>query len=113
MIHIHTNECNLEFANTIAYGDEFACAPHETRTFHLDGAHRFFQRFHIGLVVPRFDLEGDDRLGELNMLNGRDEDADADLGNCLGLVCFLSGIRRDTLSLDQFNILVHFVIRAK
>jgi hypothetical protein len=59
---IHTNnECDLEFANTITYGDKFASAPHET--FHRHRAHGVFQRFHIGLVVPRFDLEGDDRLG--------------------------------------------------
>ncbi len=105
---VHTNECDLEFANTIAYGDEFACAPHET--FHLEGAHGFFQRFHIGLIVPRFDLEGDDRLGELNE---REQDRSTDLGDRLGLVRFLSGIRGDTLSLYPFGLLVHFVVRAK
>jgi len=36
-----------------------------------------------------------------------------DLGDCLGLVRFLGGIRSDTLGLDPLGLRVLFVIRAK
>lgn len=55
------DKCDLELANTIPDRDELARAPYQT--LHLNGAHRVFQCFHICLIVPRLDLEGDHRLG--------------------------------------------------
>lgn len=35
---------------------------------------------------------------------------DTDFGNCLGFVRLLGSICRDTLSLDAFGLLIHFVV---
>ncbi len=52
-------------------------------------------------------------MGELSRLNEREQDEETDLGDRLGLVRFLGGICGNTLSLDPFGLLVHFVVRAK
>jgi hypothetical protein len=56
------DKSDLELADTITDSDELGSAPDET--FHLDGANRLLELLHIGFIVPRFDLEGDDGLLE-------------------------------------------------
>lgn len=53
---------DLELLDTIADGDKLAGTPDEA--LHLDRAHLLLELGHVGLVVPRLHLEGDDRLKE-------------------------------------------------
>lgn len=54
------DKSDLEFLDTITNGDEFASTPDETG--HLDGTNALLELSHIGLIIPRLHLEGDNRL---------------------------------------------------
>jgi hypothetical protein len=51
---------DLELADAVADGDELRRAPDEPLL--LDGADGLLELLHVGLVVPRLDLEGDHGL---------------------------------------------------
>ena len=55
---------NLELLDTVTDGDKLAGTPDEA--LHLNRAHRLFELRHVGLVVPRLDLECNNRLKRMS-----------------------------------------------
>lgn len=53
---------------TVTDGDELGSSPNETIL--LDRSDLLLQSLHVGLVIPRLDLEGDNRLGDVEGLTG-------------------------------------------
>ena len=51
---------DLELLDTVTDGNKLACTPDETRL--LDGTDRLLKLGHVRLIIPRLDLEGDNRL---------------------------------------------------
>ena len=51
---------DLKFLDTVTNSNKFACTPN--KTLHLNGTDTLFQFSHIGLIVPRFHVESDNRL---------------------------------------------------
>lgn len=88
------DEGNLELLDTITNRNELGRTPNKTLL--LDRADRFLELGHVGLVVPRLDLERNDRLG-----------------NRLGLVSLARVVLGDTLGLETLGLLVVFIVIAK
>lgn len=64
---VRTNdESDLQLLDTIADSDKLARTPYEA--LHLDRSDRFFQSLHIRLVVPRLDLQSDNRLSQITLV---------------------------------------------
>ena len=55
------DQVNLQLLDAEADRDPLAATPDET--VHLDGYDTLLQLLEIGLIVPRLDVHGDDRLG--------------------------------------------------
>ncbi len=60
---------DLEFLDTVPDGDELACTPNKAGL--LDRADRLLQLGEVGLVIPRLDIEGNDRLCARSQYNFR------------------------------------------
>lgn len=89
------DEGALELADTVADGDELGGAPDEA--VHLDGLDGSLELLHVGLVVPRLDVESDERLG-------------GGAGALGGLLLVVLG---NTLGLDALGLLVDLVVGAE
>jgi hypothetical protein len=61
------------------------------KTVLLDRSDTLFKSFHVGLVIPRLDLEGDNRLGDGSRLVG-------------GLLSLLLLVLGNSLSLDSLSL---------
>jgi hypothetical protein len=97
------DEVDLEHLDAVADGDELGGTPQEA--VHLNGTDTVLELLHVGLVVPRLNLEGDDRLGDLEGLAG------GKLLLLLGLLDLV--VLGDTLGLDTLGLLVNLVVRAE
>lgn len=94
------DQVDLEHADTVTDWDELGGTPEETVL--LDGADLLLHLDEVGLVVPRLDLEGDDRLGDLEGLAG---------GELLGLLGLLGlGVLGHALGLDALRLGVVLVV---
>lgn len=94
---------DLEHLDAETDGDELGRAPDEA--LHLDVADALLEGGHVGLVIPGLDLEGDDRLGNVEGLAG---------GELLLLLGLLGGVvGSDTLLLDALSLGVVLVVRAE
>ena len=60
MVSLTDNEGDLELADTVANGDKLGSTPDETGL--LDGTNGRLKGNHVGLVIPRLDIESNDRL---------------------------------------------------
>ena len=89
------DEGHLELADTVADGDERGGTPNET--VDLDGTDTLLEGLHVGLVIPRLDVKGNERLGS----------GAGALGSLLLVVL------GNTLSLDALSLLVDLVVRAE
>lgn len=88
------NEGDLEHLDAVADGDELGSTPDEA--VNLNGTDAGLEGGHVGLVVPRLNLEGDDRLGDGKGLAG------GDLLVLLGLLG--GGVGGNTLLLDALGL---------
>lgn len=86
---------DLELLDTVTDRDELGLTPQETG--HLDGTDVSLKGDHIGLIIPRLDVEGAHGLGD-----------------GLGLVGLLGGVLGKTLLLDLLGLLIDLlVVRAE
>jgi hypothetical protein len=88
------DERDLQFPDTIADRNKLGGTPDQALL--LDRADRLLELGHVRLVVPRLDLERDNRLG-----------------NCLGFVGLARIVLGYTLSLDTLSLFVLFVVLSK
>lgn len=93
---VGNDEGDLKLADTVADGDEGRGTPDEALA--RDGANRLLELGHVGLVVPRLDVHGDNGL--------------ADGGRALGGLLLVVG--GDTLGLDALALgVLLLVVRAE
>ena len=107
MDNLTNDKGNLELLDTIANGDELGRTPDEAVL--LDGAHRLLELNHVGLIVPRLDLHGDDGLKNARKISVCSWDrylSQTHLGDGLGLVGFLGGVLSNTLSFDPLSLFI-------
>ncbi len=97
------DEVDLEHLDAVADWDELGGTPQ--KAVDLNGTDTVLELLHVGLVVPRLNLEGDDRLGDLEGLAG------GKLLLLLGLLDLV--VLGDTLGLDTLGLLVDLVVRAE
>lgn len=60
-LFVLNDDVDLQLLDTVADGDELVTTP--GKTVHLDGLDTGYQLVHVGLVVPRLDVQGDDGFG--------------------------------------------------
>lgn len=86
---------DLELLDTVTDRDELGLTPQET--VHFDATDVSLKSGHIGLIIPRLDVEGAHGLGD-----------------GLGLLGLLGGVLGKTLLLDLLGLLIDlFVVRAE
>lgn len=98
------DEGDLEHLDTVTDGDELGSTPGQTVL--LDSSDLSLHGLHVGLVVPRLDLQGNDRLGDLELLTGSEL-----LSGLSGLGLVVGG---DSLLLDSLGLGIGLlVVRAE
>lgn len=112
MYHSLATRADLELGDTVTDGDKFRETP--DKTVLLDGTDTGLESLHVGLIIPRLDVEGDNRL--LNAKSAFMHETRqmigvyADLGggsNLLGLLLLVGG---DTLGLNALGLSILLLI---
>lgn len=85
---------------TVANRDKLASTP--DKTVLLNTPHALLKSLHVSLVIPRLDLESDDRLGNLEGLTS------SKLLLLLGLLSFV--VLSNTFGLDPLSLVIGFLI---
>jgi hypothetical protein len=88
------DQVDLEHLDTVTDGDQLGETPDESVL--LDRPDTGLEGLHVGLVVPRLDLHGDDRLGDGGVLSSG--------GVGSGLLVLLGLVGGDSLSLDSLGL---------
>lgn len=82
---------DLKLLDAVTDRDELGLTPQET--IHLDATNMGLKGSHVGLIIPRLDVEG---------AHG--------LGSGLGLKSLLGGVLSDALLLDLLGLLINLII---
>lgn len=112
VIEGHTNDkSDLELLDTVTDRNKLASTPQET--FLLYGTNTSLEGDHISLVIPRLNVQGNDRLWKVELYDLNFRSMDTYLGDWFGLAGLLCVVLSDTLFLDPLCLGILFFIRAE